>query len=124
MQEEWRIVPEFPNYEVSNLGGVKSRRSLYYLKPFGSGPSGPWIKLRKNGKSYQVRVDRLVASAFGERTSSWRTPQKAVRIVETNEIFPTTKACAAWLGVPPSRVTSVLRGRLKSVRGFHIKYVV
>lgn len=63
--EEWRQIRGFPNYMVSNLGNIYSKRSKRLLK----------LSLKKSGYLYvglsdihkkisHVRVHRLVATAF------------------------------------------------------------
>ena len=68
-QEIWKPVKGFENYEVSNLGKVKS---LNYhrtgvekvLKPSNDKDGYLQVVLFKNGKPKMFRVHRLVASAF------------------------------------------------------------
>jgi len=49
---------------------------------------------------------------------------KKVRIVELNIEFNSVKDCANHLGCDTSNVSSCLKGRQKTVRGFHVVYVV
>ena len=59
----------FPNYEVSNLGNVKSLNyrstgKAQVLKPADSGKGYLFVNLYKNGKNKMFKVHRLVAMAF------------------------------------------------------------
>lgn len=63
MAEEWRIVSVHHNYEVSNYGNVRNRRTLKVLKP--RNHRGYYrVAFYKNGKQYNHAVHRLVAGAF------------------------------------------------------------
>lgn len=70
MTEEWRAVEDFPGYEVSSMGKVRSLcynntleiRNLCQQKCRGYYYCG----LNKDGKKYFKRVHRLVAEAFLE----------------------------------------------------------
>ena len=65
MVEEWRIVKEFPNYSVSNLGNVKNITSDKILKPTAKG--GYYhVSLVNNENKQNFKVHRLVALAFIE----------------------------------------------------------
>lgn len=61
--EEWRQIPDFPEYSVSNFGRIR-RVTVTDLK----GSAGPFghtkVELRSNGKVYHALVHRLVAAAF------------------------------------------------------------
>jgi group I intron endonuclease len=50
--------------------------------------------------------------------------KKKVRIVELDMIFQSLKDCAEYIGCRPTSVSSVLKERQKTVRGYHIEYVV
>lgn len=76
MKEEWKDIVGFENYQVSNLGNVKSKER-YYINNFGhkvhikeklmnfSERSGYFVvNLRKNGIRHSKQVHRLVAEAF------------------------------------------------------------
>lgn len=78
---EWRPVVGFPGYEVSNMGEVKSLARTVYrgdtsvrlnekriagvLKRNTTGrPIARVVTLRRDGKTYHVRIHRLVLEAF------------------------------------------------------------
>lgn len=70
MKEIWKKVKEFPEYEVSNTGKVRSWKTVSkygapcMLKP-GTDKNGYlYVVLRKNGKANNMLVHRLVAIAF------------------------------------------------------------
>ena len=50
--------------------------------------------------------------------------KKKVRIVELDMIFQSVKDCAEFINCKPTSVTSVLKERQKTLRGYHIEYVV
>ncbi len=78
----WRPIPEFPNYEISDMGAIRivkpfpnnrwghglgSYRKGYVLVPrkhnFG-GMLYYTVRLTRNGKRYERRVNRLVCEVF------------------------------------------------------------
>jgi len=63
--ETWKQVPNFPSYEVSDLGRVRSWKTKKprYLKPSKSGGCY-FVILCSNGNRYFKRVHRLVLIAF------------------------------------------------------------
>lgn len=69
-QEEWKIIADFPNYEISNTGKVRSLINhwrLYVGKEITQHPdvSGyPHVHLRQNNKTYRRPIARLVGLAF------------------------------------------------------------
>lgn len=74
MNEEWRACEEFPAYQVSSLGrirrvviGGKGRKPALLsgsIRYYGGRPVARMVILRKDGKTYCVRVHRLVLLAF------------------------------------------------------------
>lgn len=63
---EWCPVPDFPDYEISNTGLVRShkRRRPYILKP-GKHPTGyHQVALRRNGHTHVFPIGHLVLFAF------------------------------------------------------------
>jgi hypothetical protein len=61
--EEWRVLRDFPMYEVSNLGSIRNRRTGRIIQQ--SLSSGrPLVGLRRDGRTHMRMVSQLVASAF------------------------------------------------------------
>lgn len=67
MEEEWAIIPEFPNYQVSNLGRIYNRHVGKFVAISFTGDGYAKINLfGPDGKKYTRSVAKLVASAFVE----------------------------------------------------------
>jgi len=73
MKEIWRIIKNFENYEVSNLGKVRNtifknniceKKKNKILKNSDNGTGYLAVQLRKDGKKYVKYIHRLVAEAF------------------------------------------------------------
>lgn len=62
-QEEWRIIPDFPEYAVSNKGNIATLKTGK-LRRFSDHKGYKQCMLRKDGKAYNRFVHRLVANAF------------------------------------------------------------
>lgn len=64
--EIWKSIPEYPNYQISNLGRVKSLASTTpMIRKIELNRGGyQHVKLRRDGKNKLVRVHRLVANSF------------------------------------------------------------
>jgi hypothetical protein len=67
--EIWKKIPGFDNYEVSNLGRVKSINYKNYnksklLKPYKNKFGYLMVVLYKNKKRYNIFIHRLVLMAF------------------------------------------------------------
>ena len=57
---EWKLINEFPDYEVSTLGEVRNRMTMQVLRQV---KSGGYMQVIIEGK-YRRYVHRLVATAF------------------------------------------------------------
>ncbi len=71
MIEEWKVIDEYSNYEVSNLGRVRSNASCHQLRepkilsPSRAGRGGYYtVILMKYKIRYAVRIHRLVLTTF------------------------------------------------------------
>ena len=69
MQEQWKPIERFENYEVSSLGNVRSlnygnTEEIRALKSRKNKGGYSIINLHKNGKQYTKIIHRLVAQAF------------------------------------------------------------
>lgn len=63
MIEIWKSVTDYFDYEVSNLGNVRNKKTNKILKPF-SPSEYLKVSLSKNGKAKQFFIHRLVAKEF------------------------------------------------------------
>lgn len=73
--EEWRVIPDFEDYEVSNHGNVR-RKSTQKLRKIAIGATGQAvIVFTRPGskKQYMRQVNRLVAEAFLPREDNLPT---------------------------------------------------
>lgn len=63
--EVWKDIPDYPNYEVSSFGRVRSKRTLHVLSQ-GLDGRGNYlhVNLWKNNKGKSINTHRLVATAF------------------------------------------------------------
>ena len=63
---DWRPVPDFPGYEVSDDGQVKSwkRGTVRILRPNADRAGYPYVCLRRDGVTYTRKIHVLVALAF------------------------------------------------------------
>lgn len=64
MNEEWKIINEFPNYAVSNTGEVKNINTGRVLKPGTLRYGYKLVWLYVDRKRYGRQIHRLVAKAF------------------------------------------------------------
>jgi hypothetical protein len=64
--EEWRVVANYPDYEVSTLGRVRSkaRKNPIIVKPAKDRAGYLHITLARNGKKKTYNIHRLVMITF------------------------------------------------------------
>lgn len=62
--EEWKVIEDFPEYEVSNQGRVRSLKTERLLTPKLQSKGYLRVNLYKEKKAYSHLVHRLVAKAF------------------------------------------------------------
>ena len=60
----WKAIPDFPEYEVNELGQVYSHKSNKVLSPYDNGRGYLKVCLCRNGKVHKKMIHRLVAEAF------------------------------------------------------------
>ena len=73
MEEIWKDIQGYPNYQVSNLGNVKSfhKGKEKILKPDKNEGGYLYVNLYKEGKQKRFRVHRLVATAFLDNPNNY-----------------------------------------------------
>ena len=64
MNEIWKPIENFNNYEISNLGNVRNITTGKALKGFDDGWGYLQVRLYKAGKGYTKFIHRLVAENF------------------------------------------------------------
>ena len=74
----------------------------------------------KNGKYNQEASEK--ARNIGRKISGTKCSKK-VLCIETNTIFNSTKEAGDWLGVNSAGIGGCCRGKYKTIKGYHWKYV-
>ena len=74
----------------------------------------------KNGKYNQEASEK--ARNIGRKISGTKCSKK-VLCIETNTIFDNTKEAGDWLGVDRAGIGGCCRGKYKTIKGYHWKYV-
>ena len=74
----------------------------------------------KNGKYNQEASEK--ARNIGRKISGTKCSKK-VLCIETNTIFNNTKEAGDWLGVDRAGISGCCRGKYKTIKGYHWKYV-
>lgn len=64
MNEIYKIIEEFPNYEISNLGNVRNKKTKRVLKPSKDARGYCRVVLYKDGMPNTRKVHRLVMITF------------------------------------------------------------
>lgn len=62
--ESWKVIPDFPNYECSDTGKIRSLLNLKELKIRKNNSGYPLINLYNNGKMKTLTIHRIVAKLF------------------------------------------------------------
>lgn len=64
MEEIWKDIKDFPNYQVSNLGNVRNIKRGTTMKPIYDNNGYKKVHLFNKGKEKMLFIHRLVAIAF------------------------------------------------------------
>lgn len=51
------------------------------------------------------------------------TPSKAIRIIETGEVFDGIRECARYLNCSHGNISQCLNGKQSTVKGFHFEFI-
>ena len=69
-QEEWRVIVDFPRYEVSTFGRFRNRSTGQYLKGTTTNSGYLHVGLIRNGRQVTNQAHRIVAETFLEMPST------------------------------------------------------
>ncbi|MGN1050579.1 MAG: GIY-YIG nuclease family protein [Selenomonadaceae bacterium] len=75
------------------------------------------------GKKQSAETIAKRAPKISKAMKGNRNGNKPVRAVELNKEFSSVKEAASFVGVNPGQVTAALKGRNKTCRGYHWKYL-
>jgi hypothetical protein len=70
MEEEWRVIPDFPDYEVSNVGNVRRSKNNHLFSPSLDSYGYRQVIIRRDKQPYCRKVYRLVLEAFSPNIDS------------------------------------------------------
>lgn len=70
-KEIWRTINEFPNYEVSNLGNVRNKKTKRVLKPTKNNNGYLCVSLYRSGIKKNHYIHRLVAEAYLDNLNNY-----------------------------------------------------
>jgi len=91
LKEEWKTIEDFPDYEISNLGRVKSFkrcREGKILKPGKNSNGYLIVGLWKNKKRYNKRVHRLVLETFNPVENMDKLQTNHINGIKSDNIYP------------------------------------
>ena len=69
LNEIWRDIPDYPNYQISNLGNVRNIKTGRILKPRMTKGGYLQVHFEMNGRNYYIH--RLVAESFLPNPSNY-----------------------------------------------------
>ena len=153
MIEIFKDIEGYEDYQISNLGNVKSLRfgKEKILKPVKDGKKYLCVVLYKQGKHKMCKVHRLVAQAFIPNPNNYQqvnhkeedktnnqvnnlewcdcqynidySQSKQVMCVETGKIYTSLSEVYRQLGFSQGYISLACNGKRKTAYGFHWKYV-
>lgn len=83
MQEDWKVVDDFENYEVSNLGRVRNKHTKELRVPQDR-DGYLQVKLFKNAQYKHFYLHRLVAQAFLPNPHNYQFVDHIDRVIRNN----------------------------------------
>jgi hypothetical protein len=84
--EVFKMIDEFPKYDISNFGQVRNRATGRLLKPSEDTAGYLHVRLRKNNKSHTQRVHRFVCEAFVDNPNNYKCVDHIDRCKTNNHV--------------------------------------
>ena len=84
--EIYKLIIDYPNYEVSNLGNIKNKTTGLLLNQSLNKDGYKTVGLSKDGKKGTIRVHRLIAIAFIENPNNKPIVDHINRIRDDNRL--------------------------------------
>lgn len=148
---EWKTIQGYEQYEVSNEGQVRNRKTGKILKQWKDKGGYLLVTLFRNGKQKWYLVHRLVAQAFIPNPNNLATvnhidhnkennsvsnlewmslednirdgKNKKVYCVELDQTFDSIREAERETGINNASISQCCKGRLKTAGKMHWKYV-
>lgn len=116
--EEWKIIPDFPNYSVSNTGKIKNNVTGKLLKM----SKGGCVTLCGDGRQVCKSVLSMRLKAFESFPSDVKhSARTKIRVVETGKIYYGYRDVCDELGISNKAICRCLYGLRKSTHGYHFE---
>lgn len=140
----WKRVKGFENYEVSDTGSVRNRRTGAVVSQQRIGGGRKRVVLTSDGQQKNIAVDRLVADTFFPTSDTKRDiihingnladssvsnlafekqPGKRIRVVELDRCYNSRKECHMATGVSYGILSECLSGKRRHYKGLHFEEV-
>lgn len=86
LAEVFTMIEEYPKYDISNFGQVRNRATGRLLKPSDNGNGYLMVSLRKDKKTYSVKIHRLVCEAFIDNPNNYKCVDHIDRYRTNNHV--------------------------------------
>lgn len=87
MRETWRVVNDYPNYSISDLGNIKNNNNNQLKKTFQNSRGYLTVSLYKNNVQKKMSIHYLVASHFLPNWNNYKEVDHQNRIKTDNRVI-------------------------------------
>lgn len=140
MQEEWRVIPEFPDYEISNTGRVKSANDYLchddggnevpkLMSPFKSSSGKIMVHLVNIERYTNIDIASYVCTIFNApkpnpKLRVLHKDKDKSNLVYTNLYWGTFKEYCTMYGIKPGRPVGLKKARtsIETIKAIQARY--